>query len=570
MSIRDHLLRNELTKPSNPDDSTVNEYINDEYITEKPYKRWMPGIRTLLRLRYLALKKAVLKQNKQALEYEVSAKKIQQQIAEGLIVNTRQNSFWPVLLNALMRRWVLIPALFALAAATVYLILSLHKNALDREVFKQKIPKYSDTVYLVKAARPTNSGGKKNRQLQAELETLKQDIVNHFKKYPSVNEKLKSLLDAVEEKDFPPQEMFALTKKLNDELFINRIPYYLSPTVETADCEHLPLTAFLERLFASSQVSGELCIVYVLLTFHVEEHRYYNADGYNHLAFFTRRLDQLDINNNILGKVHLGDNTAQILVGNIDASSANSTVAINEGALKNRLMPQGMQDVYGLESIARRLQTRVLNIYTDELKNTWQWKLSRAYNKLRKRESHVLPAATAKLQRRIADVTAFHEVQHLIDQFNDLEEPVWLQETLSELTRNVAITPQFQKSVLWELSAFFTHLANAEELKGILLNEFTAITLNPMLQDQPHYYSIRMLLPILQAMHEGSLGTTPPAPAMTLADIARHYKFLSQHTDQLGTLARDAYQVLFNEELPFIVETKVATRVVDTVEATPQ
>ena len=340
--------------------------------------------------------------------------------------------------------------------------------------------------------------------------------------------------------------------------------------MESADCNHLPLTAFIERLFGGSQGSGEACIVYVLLSFHVEEHRYYNAQRHNHLAFFTRRLDEFDIHDNILGKVHLGDNTAQILLSNIDASSADSTVAVNEGRLQNKLMPEGMADVYGLESIARRLQTRLLNVYTDELKNSWRWKISRAFDKLRKRETTVLPAATAKLQRRIADVTAFHEVQHLIDQFNDLQEPAWLPETLAQFGSSIPLTPQFQNHVLWELSAFFTHLASGEELQGILLNEFTAITLNPMLQDQPHYYSIRILLPILQAMHEGKLGLSPPEPALTLADVARNYKYLSQHTEQLDTIARDAYQMLFNEELPVIVETNVASRTVETFEAPPQ
>ena len=561
MTIRDQLLKKQLTQPSSTGDS-----FTDGHATARPYKRWMPGIRTVLRLRYLALKKAVLKENKQALKYDVSTDEIQRQVAEGLNQNTRQNSAWPVL----MRPWVMVPLLIAFTAASVYLIILLQKNALDKKVFRQDIPQFSDAVYLAKAAQSSDSASEKTQQLQTELKVLKHNIIDHFSEYPSVGEKLEPLLDAVQEKEFPPQDLFALVKQVNDELFINRIPYYISPTVETADCDHLPLTAFIERLFGGSQGSGEHCIVYVLLTFNVEEHRYYNAERHNHLAFFTRRLDGFEINNNILGKVHLGDNTAQILLGNIDATSANSTVAVDEGRLQNVLMPQGMPDVYGLESIARRLQTRVLNIYSDELKDSWQWKLSRALDKLRNQEKTVLPAATAKLQRRIADVTAFHEVQHLIDQFNDLEEPSWLTETVAQVASNVPMTPQFQNHILWELSAFFTHLANGEELQGILLNEFTAITLNPRLQDQPHYYSIRILLPILQAMHEGNLGTTPPAPALTLADVARNYKYLSQQTEQLGSIARDAYQTLFDEELPFIVETNVRDRVVDTVEAAPQ
>ena len=56
MTIRDQLLKKQLTQPSPTGDS-----FTDGHATARPYKRWMPGIRTVLRLRYLALKKAVLK-----------------------------------------------------------------------------------------------------------------------------------------------------------------------------------------------------------------------------------------------------------------------------------------------------------------------------------------------------------------------------------------------------------------------------------------------------------------------------------------------------------------------------
>ena len=161
-------------------------------------------------------------------------------------------------------------------------------------------------------------------------------------------------------------------------------------------------------------------------------------------------------------------------------------------------------------------------------------------------------------------------MQHLVDQFNDLKEPAWFEDTLLEVASNVPMSPQFKRGVLWELSAFFTHLAAGEELQGILLNEFTAITLNPMLQDQPHYYSIRILLPILQAMHEGTLGNTPPTPALTLSDVAKNYKYLSQQVEQLDIISRRAYLKLFDTELPFIVETRVDERTVETVKASPQ
>lgn len=550
MSVRDKLLQKQIQGKNNTRSAT------DIHETPKPYKRWMPGIRSFLRLRYLNAKQSVLIENKQALRYDVSAEEIQSQVKGKLGTGA---GVWPIL----FRPAVMLPLFMLLLAGCAYWVWHNHQASIERAVFRSDIPAYSDAVYQLKASN-ASSGNQTNPEIlekieenielqTAEVAALKDTILDHFNEIPEVPEKLAALLDTIQEQEIPPQDLYKLVKQVNDELFINRIPYYLSPMVETADCAHLPLSSFLTRLFGGGvQGSGETCVIYALLSFHVDEFRYYNEDTEDHLAFFTRRLDRLQLNENILGKVHLGDDSAQILLSNIDASSASSTVAVDDGQLQTKLMPQGMPDVYGLESIARRLQSRVVDQYADELRDSWKWKTEKVWNQLKGSESDLLPQATAKLQRRVADATAFHEVQHLIDQSNDLQEPPWFEETLSKVAINIPMTPQFKNHVLWELSAFFTHLAYGDELKGILLNEFAGITLNPLLQDQPHYYSIRILFPILQDMHNGTLGDTPPDPALTLSDVARSYKYLAQHVDVIDQVSRDAYEQLFGMTLPDI------------------
>ncbi len=557
MAIRDQLLQKQI-------DNTPSHTATDIHETPAPYRRWMPGIRSLLRLRYLNAKESVLIENKQLLRYDVSTKEIQNQVQTKL---TSANGIW----HTILRPAVVLPLMLLLLAATAYSLWQSHLASLERAVFKNDIPTYSDAVYQLKASQiaadtQTNVEvlEKINQNIDkqtAEVDSLKNTIRDHFSDSPDVVAKLTALLDAIQEKEIPPEVLYKLVKQANDELFISRVPYYISPMVETADCAHLPLSSFLTRLFGGgTQGSGERCIVYALLSFHVDEFRYYNSDKEDHLAFFTRRLDGLPLNDNILGKVHLGDDSAQILLSNIDATSASSTVAMNDGQIQTKLMPQGMPDVYGLESIARRLQSNVIDQYADELQQSWKWKFEQVWSRLSGSESSLLPHATAKLQRRVADATAFHEVQHLIDQFNDLQEPPWFNDMLIKVAGNTPITPQFSNHVLWELSAFFTHLAYGEELKGILLNEFAAITLNPMLRDQPHYYSIRMLFPILHEMNEGTLGSTPPDPALTLSDVARSYKHLAQHVDSIDQISRDAYEQLFEEPLPDIELTDIQER----------
>ena len=146
-----------------------------------------------------------------------------------------------------------------LLAAAAYSTWLSHKSALDRAVFRTDIPAYSDAVYRIKstyASAADQDDPEKQKaieqnakQQEAEVAELKQKILAHFSKTPNVPEKLGALLDGIQEKDLEPQQLYKLVKVLNDELFINRIPYYLSPMVETADCAHLPLTAFLGRLF---------------------------------------------------------------------------------------------------------------------------------------------------------------------------------------------------------------------------------------------------------------------------------------------------------------------------------
>jgi|GEM_PF-4341151 len=492
MSVRDKLLQKQIQGKNNTRSAT------DIHETPKPYRRWMPGIRSFLRLRYLGAKQSVLIENKQALRYDVSAEEIQSQIKGKLGTGA---GIWPIL----FRPAFMLPLLMLLLAGCAYLVWHNYQASIERAVFRSDIPAYSDAVYQLKASH-ASSGNQTNPEIlkkidenielqTAEVEALKNNILDHFNEIAEVPEKLTTLLDAIQEKEIPPQDLYKLVKQVNDELFINRIPYYLSPMVETADCAHLPLSSFLTRLFGGGvQGSGETCVIYALLSFHVDEFRYYNEDTEDHLAFFTRRLDGLPLNENVLGKVHLGDDSAQILLSNIDATSANSTVAVDDGQLQTKLMPQGMPDVYGLESIARRLQSNVVDQYADELRNSWKWKTEKVWNQLKRSENHVL----------------------------------------------------------WELSAFFTHLAYGEELKGILLNEFAGITLNPLLQDQPHYYSIRILFPILQDMHNGTLGDTPPDPALTLSDVARSYKYLAQQVDTIDQVSRDAYEQLFGTALPEI------------------
>jgi len=199
-------------------------------------------------------------------------------------------------------------------------------------------------------------------------------------------------------------------------------------------------------------------------------------------------------------------------------------------------------------ALARRLQSNLINEYVAELNGQVLTRLRRAVGDITGQPVDGLTLAVNRLNNRLADITAFHEVQHLVDQQDNLSKPDWFDMAITPFGRRLA-SPRMQEHVLWELSAFFTHMAYSEELSGVLLNDLAAITLNPRLQSQPHYYSLRLFLQILFEQQQGKLDREV-TPAITLAEVARAYKALAANPSQLAELSRQSYRYLFDQEIP--------------------
>lgn len=542
--LRSQLLLAEKAHRKEPTNQSVEAQM-DSLETAKPYRRWALGFRTLVRLRYLRIKKQFLVSRRNTLQYETSAHEVQEHVSQNL-GKKEGFSMWPVLLR---------PFLFYPLLLVIFLLLALvgvhqWQQLVEQQHFRDSFPRYSNSVYLWKAARAENPSDPALDDMEQKLRQDRETILGFHLGNAAISAPLSDLLWAVTSDDTTPKAMPGIVKKVNDALYQHNVKFYLSAVSEVTPCSFLPQGKFLERLFGgSTDTSGELCRTHALLTFTVDEARHYLESDEKHLTLFTSRLDELAIDENILGRVHIGDNTAQVLLSNIAGASSDSLTAISNGSLQAKLMPQGMTDVYGLESLARRIQANVIAGYVKDIEDVWFNRIRTVWYEIIGRKANPLALASRKLEARMADVTAFHEVQHLVDQALPLHEPPWLKESLAVFGKRIR-NDDFRKHILWELSAFFTHLSHGEELQGVLLNDFTSITLNPMLQDQPHFYSIRLLLPILQQMAKEGQVSVPPVPARSLAEVASSYKALAANPDDLGRLAREAYPQLFGIELP--------------------
>ncbi|MBX2886981.1 MAG: hypothetical protein KTR32_43945 [Granulosicoccus sp.] len=551
MALLTQLLRSQLsaTEKSRVKDTQfpATDSPVDDLESSRPYRRWALGFRSLVRLGYLKQKKEVLETRRSTLEYETSAALVQSEVVQNLGKNG-SFSLWPIVLRPLVFYPLVLAGLALIAVVAVHL----WQQQIVEHHFRDSLPRYSDSVYLWKAARAENPDDPQLPEMEKNLLRNRSSLLAFHSEHPAITASLSDLLLAVTGDETTPRAMPAIVKKVNDAFYSHDIDFYISAVSEVTPCDFLPPNRFIERLFGgSNEAEGELCRTHALLTFSVDEARHYLENEQRHLTLFTRRLDGLAIDEGILGRVHIGDNTAQVLLSNIAGASSDSLRAISNGSLQAKLMPQGMTDVYGLESLARRIQANVIAEYVRDIENVWFNRIRTVWLDMVGRKANPLALASRKLEERIADVTAFHEVQHLVDQSLPLPEPPWLKDSLAVFGKRIH-SDHFRKHIFWELSAFFTHLANGEELQGVLLNDFTAITLNPMLQDQPHYYSVRLLLPILHQMASEGQVSTPPVPARSLAEVASSYKALAAMPHELGRLAREAYPQLFGVELPVL------------------
>ena len=514
----------------------------------------MPGLRSFVLLRYLGWKQRILEQRRNDMSYIATTEELHHEVAQHTTRPGPGNWFlW------LLRPVVCYPLLLLVLGSLLWGGYQYREMLQTRALFRDTLPAYSNAVYRLKAALERGSNENILDAIRDELAMHEQAALDFFVEQPHIREPLNDLLVAVASNDTEAIDMLPIAKAFNDRLFAAGYPYYVSVVTESSPCSFLPSERFLERLFGGGAAAddAEMCETHALLSFLVEDARYFNDQSQDHLALFTRRLDRQTVDEGVLGRVHIGDNTAQVMLSNIAGVSDYSVRAINQGALQKRLVPDGMTDVYGLESIARRIQSRVIDQYTQAISNRLDQRVKSVLLELVGRKTDPLELAARQLESRIADVTAYHEVQHLVDQALPLVEPEWFSQSVRLFGERIQ-GGNFKQHVLWELSAFFTHLAYAEELQGVLLNEFTAITLDPMLQDQPHYYAVRLLLPVLYGLAKKGIAE-PPVPAMTLADVARMYKALAAQHQQLGRLAREAYPVLFGMPVPVLTQTPART-----------
>lgn len=542
-----------------------------------PYRRWTLGVRTLVRLRYLRHREAVLRLCRRRLEYVLPAAEIDRRIAAGVALRDDAGTVRPARAGwtVLFRPWLAYPLAALALAGLVWVSLAHVEHARFRRLFADQLPQYADLRHqfrVVEAQRrllPTAADpqplDERRDALDAELTAQRRALLEPFARYPALARDARRLLTLFDDDDADGQRVVEAANTLNRGLYRHGLPFNLNVESYATGCRALAAGP-LEQLSGVPDPSA--CVTRSLLTYRIEAVRAYRHRDDRHPVFFLRRLDRAAITEAVLGRVHIGDDRAQVLLGRVADYASGALQLLRQGRPENRLMPSGMYDVYGLEGIARRLHADTLRrleaeplIGLGSVAGRWWQDQRERFAALLTPAQHAGAAGAGgrdgnepttlerALERRQAAMIAFHEVQHLIDQKRGMTTPAWLPRTLAPVAAKLpAGDDTFLQHVAYELSAYLVQLAHTDLLAGPALNDLTQIALNPLNQGQPHFYAARILLAVLYDAGAGAL-TLPPRRADSLAEIARAYKALAQRPDALAGTIERVYPLLFDHPL---------------------
>ncbi len=212
------LLRDQLSEQRRKRAVTVNdaELQLDDNELVKPYSRWTLGVRTLVRLRYISVKKALLKHLRQQLRFDITVPQVQQGVLQQVKQNSRRHSWWPLLLSPGLVYPAVLVAFFIAIVVAYNSIASARLEA----VFKHTVPAYSDRVYALKSQQvrdPDDYAALST--LENDITSLKASIIDHFAGLPNLQALLQSLFEGIESQDSDPQALIKLVKPVNDYLY---------------------------------------------------------------------------------------------------------------------------------------------------------------------------------------------------------------------------------------------------------------------------------------------------------------------------------------------------------------
>ncbi len=576
------------------------EYLDamraDDFEQPQFYTHWVLPLRYLLAIRYLKHKKAVLETFKTQGIYPV----FRRDYIEALTQRLQQRAWFKgsaqaAALVSPLSKIICYPLLIAAVllggshAHTWYVNKNMQLALADR------MPYYSELLHQALVAKQY-AAQKPLEKILADAEAEKQRILSLVPDKGAVRTTMERALNSMKDQSLSSGEVMIFFKRLNAEMDVQNLPYYMSPKLFTDECSNFApgvdkqenaIINLLDRLLKEQKVedSVPLCRTGIITVYKVKQRKaldYVEAqlDDEELPLYYVNRADKVPAADGALGLTFKDQGIGSlILLDQIKRFSEQSVLPALTFQGRSFIIPYWLQGYYDIEeSITKNYKSDIGELFSspeslkllrsaakEMLLDQQHLASSRMQQTLQRslpgsssadgaldvisgmmdtlRQPTAQPAKEAAKEELDTLMTSlfpsieYHEAYHQIDKRN-WKEPDWVAKEFSSLSERGI------ESSLEELGAYLTQLVYTDTNHKVWLTKLLLFSINSMTQGQPEFYASSMIFSAMRDIY--LLQDVKPNHQLTVDEKVEIYKALSTYNiHEIQDIANIAFQALF-------------------------
>lgn len=517
------------------------------------------------------------------------------------------------LLAFIFKEKIIYPIVFVALAATIFSTHKWHQQKGVENVLANYLPYYSDLLHRKLLLKHNDGGEKSITSIDESIQKIEDKILSELPERDGIRAIMQQQLKKLKDPSMDSEKIMLGFKDVNTLFDSNEQPFYLSPKSFTMPCsslidapvEEMMMLKELESLMSNN--NPELCRTTMMTTYKVDDrtqlfYKDQHVDKSNEVElplFHVRRIDKVPAVDGALGLTFKERGIGSIiLVDRIKNFARESILPALTFQGRNYIIPYWMQGYYEIEeAVTKGYKKDIEQIYPDK---TEQRKVKMLVKQLIKDKSRMENSkmeqtmqrtngnndknifgngfdaisvllgkeqeqkdkkkefpkrkytkkdsfTLRKLDAALYPSIEHHEAYHQIDK-KDWRPPNWIIPTFKGQLNENAL-----EHTMEELGAYLSQLANTKEGQNIWLSKLLIFSLNPMTKGQAEYYASSIIFNAMEALYLED--PIVPSYIATVDEKTRIFKILlSKDSDEINSLARRAYQILFQRDTPKLLQ----------------
>ncbi|MGK0271040.1 MAG: hypothetical protein ACI88H_001693 [Cocleimonas sp.] len=533
--------------------------------------------------------------------------------ADNSTKTAESNKYKSPILASIFKAKFIYPVLLVALGAVLYSTSQWKQQKKAENVLANYLPYYSDLLHRKLLLKHNDANKDQIKAIDISINKAEIKILSELPEENGVKDIIQQQLTKLKDPSTDSEEIMLGFKDVNTLFDKEQQPYYLSPKSFTMPCsslidapvEQMMMLKELESLMSNN--NPELCRTTMMTTYKVDErtqlfykdkHQSISPEEVELPLFHVRRIDKVPAVDGALGLTFKERGIGSIiLVDRIKNFARESILPALTFQGRSYIIPYWMQGYYEIEEAVtkgykkdinqiypdkkeqRKVKTLVKQLIKDKtrmqnakMEQTMQRTNSNNDNNIfgngfdaisvllgksqkdknqskeftktaySKKDSETLK----RLDEALYPSIEYHEAYHQINKKEWLP-PNWLEPVFKGKLSDNAI-----EHTLEELGAYLSQLANTKQGQNIWLSKLLIFSLNPMTKGQAEYYASSIIFNAMDALHfEEAIQANYIA---TVDDKTRIFKvLLNKNSDEISSMARQAYQILFQRDVPNLV-----------------